>query len=112
MLHAISMEGLPAIGDLTAGGVLLLVVVCVLFGRLVTKAQLDALRADKDAEMARMERNHAAEVSELKSGNEAYRTVVQEQSIQIGELVRSIELPSKVMEALKEVASTRNEREV
>lgn len=102
------LSQLPGIADLGAGGLLALVILLVVFGKLAPKARLDELKAMYEAQIERMERSHTAEVTELRAGNNAYRTIVSEQSNQIGDLSRSVETSSYAMESLRTIAASRN----
>lgn len=99
------LQALPGVTDLSAGAIVILVVMLVIFGKLAPKSRLDELKAMYEAQIERMERSHTAEVTELRAGNNAYRTIVLEQSTQIGDLSRAVETSSHAMESLRSIAA-------
>ena len=88
--------GSLAIADIGAGSLVAIIVLCIIFGKLVPKSQLDALRADKDKQIA-----------EHITAEGAYRATIAELLTQNTKLTVSVDTATHAVEAMQRVAESR-----
>ncbi|OLT33661.1 hypothetical protein BJF84_21235 [Rhodococcus sp. CUA-806] len=88
--------GSLAIGEVGAGTLVVIIVLCIIFGKLVPVSQLNALRADKDKQ-----------ITELNTAGEAYRATIAELLTQNTKLTGSVDTATHAVEAMQRVAESR-----